>query len=93
MLSLPYCKFFLNSADLGWLKQILTLVFPGKCTALNPHQRIFFLQWSDIIPESHNWSKCRDQVTVGGPALINTFIKQSLYLRIREHRRRDMERL
>lgn len=89
----PTPDIFLNRADLHLLIQMPTLVCTINCVALNSHQRIFFLQWSETIPESHNWSKCRDQVIVECPPLINMFTKHPPYLRIEEHHRRDLGRL
>lgn len=51
--------------------------------ALTPHQRSFVLQL-EIITESHNLSKCREQMIMGGPAQTDTSATQILHLGLRD---------
>lgn len=56
--------------------------------ALIPYQRRFILQKIKTNIESHYWSKCREELTLGFPTLNGRSTKQPVHLNLSEHLRK-----
>lgn len=54
-----------------------------KCSS-NPSQSSSFLQQMETITKAHNWSECKELVTVGCPTPVDAFVMQHLHPRLGE---------
>lgn len=69
VLSPNHCNFHLHSKYSSSYSHISVV--------LSPHQRRFFWLQVEVISESHKWSNCRDQQTVGCLSPGNTCVNYS----------------